>query len=165
MPRFWICQCSEYVRVLNMPSFWIYQGSEYVSVLNIPGFWICQGSEYAKVLNMPGFWIYQGSEYARGLNILRFWIKMKINNSFLWRKLFHFRVTFRFPLEAFTNQASILSSNILLIFMIVNKLQGVAINISIELWLIFFNWEWVIFSSLIWKNILILKNGEIVVSY
>ena len=40
--------------VLNMPGFWICQGSEYTKVLNMP-----------LVVNLPKCWIYHGSEYVR----------------------------------------------------------------------------------------------------
>ena len=57
MTLFWICQGSEYTKVLNMPL-----------VLNIPGFWICQGhtgSEYAWICLIMSDWICLDlSEYA-----------------------------------------------------------------------------------------------------
>ena len=63
--------------VLNMPKFWICQYSEYSKVLNMEGFSICK--------HYIAFWIcqympWQSSEYISGftcasiLNMVRFWI-------------------------------------------------------------------------------------------
>ena len=96
---FWICQGSEYTRVLNMPRFSIYHGSEY-------GF----GSVYTRVLNMPRLqrvlkmpmsayakyvWMYQNMREYTVICLNGFYFKFLHYNPFRlfsWRdKIWFFR--------------------------------------------------------------------------
>ena len=107
--RFWICQHSEYSRVLNMPGFWIYHSFKYVK--------LTQGSKYAWI--NPGYiWLY--------LNVPKFvWTAFVLHSSiailyikkpktvFLESKLDSFYsscnyliLVFAFRLSIFTNKVS-----------------------------------------------------------